>query len=110
MRDTSKGLLWAALGLAICGGVSSQGALAYQVEGQPEKAFLIVDLATTVPVRVRDNLWDNTFVTPQEYLNDRCVGAKVSELNITRSDVSTSRSALQIVFIMPEGGCKRAQS
>jgi hypothetical protein len=110
MRDTSKGLLLAGLGLAICAAASSQSALAYQVEGQPEKGFFIEDLVTTAPVTVRNGYWGTGRLTPQEYLDKRCVGAKVSELNVLRyaATYTPVTDAIQIVFVMPPNGCTEA--
>ena len=107
MRIKSKGLFFAALGLALGCTIASQGAFAYQVEGQPGKGFLVVDLASTAPVMVINDLWGKRRITPQDYLDKRCAGAKVSEINPVRyiNQVNVLSDAIHIVFVMPEHGC-----
>lgn len=107
MRLIAKGLGFWLIGLAIECIVASQVAFAYQVEGLPEKGFFIVDLATTAPVMVRNRYWGKDRITPQEFLDKRCVGAKVSEINVLRYSATYTAitDAVQIVFVMPKNGC-----
>jgi surfactin synthase thioesterase subunit len=110
MRLKAKWLGFWLIGLAIGCTVASQGAFAYQVEGLPEKGFFIVDLATTAPVTVRNRYFGKDRITPQEYLDKRCVGAKVSEINVLRYSATYTpiSDAIQIVFVMPKNGCAMA--
>lgn len=108
MRIKSKALLISVIGLALGCSIASQGAFAYQVEGQPEKGFFLVEVATTAPVMVVNGFWGKERITPQEYLDKRCVGAKVSEISYARGGQYQSDD-IQIVFVMPSGGCKMAQ-
>lgn len=111
MRIKSKALFFAAVGLALGAAIASQGAFAYQVEGQPEKGFFVVDVASTAPVTVVNGFWGKEKISAQEYLDKACVGAKVSEINFLRyggSSYSSTSDAVQIVFVMPEHGCHAA--
>lgn len=112
MRIKSKALLFSVIGLALGCTLVSQGAFAYQVEGHPEKGFFVVDLASTAPVTVENGFWGKEKITAQEYLDKACVGAKVGEINFLRyggNSYSTPSDAIQIVFVMPSGGCKMAK-
>jgi hypothetical protein len=75
------------------------------VEDQPEKGYYLVEVKTTAPLRVADNFWGNELVTPQQVLDRKCPGAKVSEINVATWERC---HCAQIVFVMPPNGCKDA--
>lgn len=86
--------------------VAASHAGAYQVAGEPEKGFYIADISSSAPLRVEDGGWGAELLTPQELLDRRCPGAKVSEINIARVKSYAQReTSVQIVFVMPAQGC-----
>lgn len=84
--------------------VMASSACAYG-EGRVEKGFYVVSVKSTAPLRVSEGLWDRQRLTPQELLDLKCPGAKVSEVNIANWK---STRDVQIVFEMPVNGCKDA--
>ena len=92
-----------ALALAM---VTANSVCAYQVEGEPEKGFYVVSIHSTAPVRVQDGFWGKEELTPQEYLDRRCPGAKVSEIDMAGvPGYARNSTSVQIVFEMPARGC-----
>lgn len=86
--------------------VTATSVCAYQVEGEPEKGFYVVDIHSSAPLRVVDGFWGKERLSPQEYLDRKCPGAKVSEINIARvQSYGQGQISVQIVFAMPAHGC-----
>jgi hypothetical protein len=84
---------------------------AYQVQGQPEKGFYLVDVTSTAPLKVWADVWSRESVAPQQYLDHKCPGAKVDEINLARwESIDQNVASVQIVFVMPAQGCQSAQS
>jgi hypothetical protein len=89
--------------------VTSAGA--YQVPGQPEKGFYVVDVTSTAPLRVMSDFWGKENIDPQQYLDRKCPGAKVDEINLARwESFNQNHASVQIVFVMPEKGCASPNS
>lgn len=91
--------LTAALAMAMASSASAYG------DGQAEKAFYVVDVKSTAPLRVTDDFWGKHIYTPQQLLDLKCPGAKVAEVHIANWE---SSRAVQIEFEMPANGCKDA--
>lgn len=93
-------MLMAAMALA-----ATPMALAYQVEGKPQAGFFFAQAATTAPLMVETSFWNPDIVTPQEFLERKCPGATVSEINVVRVKRNPWDAFVQIVFVMPANGC-----
>lgn len=79
---------------------------AYQVEGEPEKGFYVVNIHSSAPLRVVDGFFSKEQLTPQEYLDRKCPGAKVLEINMAGvPGYAKTSTSVQIVFEMPSQGC-----
>jgi hypothetical protein len=82
---------------------ASTHASAYKISGGgKEQGFYIFDVTTTAPVTVLNGL------SPQQAIDAKCPGGKVTEVNLaTRSNSCNYATSVQVVFLMPDGGCQK---
>ncbi|WP_274644258.1 hypothetical protein [Pseudomonas serbica] len=80
--------------------------VAYPVDGGPEKGFFLVEMHSSAPLLVKTTGWHGELLTPQEFVDKQCPGAKVSDIAIAGVPTYLHESTMiQIVFPMPINGC-----
>lgn len=95
--------------LAIFAAFAAIPAMAYPIsENAPVMGFYVAAVESTAPVLVSYG-W-NGKLTPEQYVEKKCPGAKVTEINMAATPTyANGDTKVQIVFSMPRQGCLETQ-
>ena len=85
--------------------LASTQVMAYKVvAGEKEQGFSLFYAKSTAPIISTDGL------SSQQVVDQRCPGSKVTEINLADAPGQIVQwPMIQVVFIIPEGGCPKKQ-